>query len=86
MGTVRDEIDRRLEPWFTALAGDRTPYTNHVLRVLEFCDALYAVGGGSGAVPSSREEYLTAGAFHDLGIWSAGTFDYLGPSAELARD
>ncbi|MEU0501747.1 HD domain-containing protein [Nocardia sp. NPDC005998] len=78
---LRDEVDRRLDPWLPQLGSDRVAYTNHVLRVLQLCDLL---AGGSGPVPSTREEYLTAVAFHDLGIWTAGTFDYLAPSADLA--
>ncbi|WP_433681028.1 hypothetical protein [Nocardia sp. CA-119907] len=78
---LRDEVDRRLDPWLPQLGSDRVAYTNHVLRVLELCDLL---AGGSVPVPSTREEYLTAAAFHDLGIWTAGTFDYLAPSADLA--
>ena len=74
---LRDEVDRRLDPWLPQLGSDRTAYTNHVLRVLELCDLL---ADGT----STREEYLTAAAYHDLGIWTAGTFDYLAPSADLA--
>jgi hypothetical protein len=32
------------------------------------------------------EQVQIAGAFHDLGIWTARTFDYLAPSVRLARD
>jgi hypothetical protein len=32
------------------------------------------------------ERIAIAAAFHDLGIWTHGTFDYLGPSRQLARD
>ncbi|MEV6337301.1 hypothetical protein AB0M12_21595 [Nocardia vinacea] len=78
---LRDEIDRRLHPWLPQLGSDRGAYTNHVLRVLELCDLL---DSGSGSLPSTREEFRTAAAFHDLGIWTAGTFDYLAPSADLA--
>lgn len=80
---LRQEIDRRLEPWADALGEDRVAYTNHVLRVVILCDRQAA---DLGFVASDREEYLTAGAFHDLGIWSAGTFDYLEPSEQLARE
>lgn len=85
--TATAEIDRRLAPWTTHLGADRTGYRNHALRVLATCDALHAASGrpAEDPVPSTTEEYLTAAAFHDLGIWSAGTFDYLAPSADLAR-
>lgn len=32
-----------------------------------------------------QEKYAVAAAFHDLGIWTNKTFDYLDPSAELAK-
>lgn len=85
--TAVAEIDRRLAPWTDHLGADRTAYRNHVLRVLATCDALHAASpdAAAQAAPSTTEEYLTAAAFHDLGIWSAGTFDYLAPSAALAR-
>ncbi|MBB3036962.1 hypothetical protein [Hoyosella altamirensis] len=79
------EIERRLEPWSSALGADRTAYSHHVLRVLGLCDLLWERSPDSEIPPSGREEYLTALAFHDLGIWSAGTMDYLGPSVALAH-
>lgn len=78
---IRREVDRRLDPWSEHLGADRPGYTNHCLRVLTLCDRLAAEHG---FVATDREEFLTAGAFHDIGIWSAGTFDYLAPSEELA--
>ncbi|MEV6769129.1 HD domain-containing protein [Nocardia sp. NPDC051030] len=80
---LRAAVDRRLEPWFDHLGEDRIGYTNHVLRVLRLCDVLAAAYGFE-PVPSEREEFLTSAAFHDLGVWTAGTFDYLAPSVDLA--
>jgi hypothetical protein len=34
--------------------------------------------------PESVEKTAVAAVFHDLGIWTHGTFDYLQPSVELA--
>ncbi|WP_330233111.1 HD domain-containing protein [Nocardia sp. NBC_00508] len=79
---LRDEVEARLAPWQQQLGADRAAYTNHVLRVLALCDLLAA---DQQPPPSAREEYLTAATLHDIGIWSAGTFDYLGPSCDLAR-
>jgi hypothetical protein len=36
-------------------------------------------------VPGRIEKIALAAAFHDLGIWTDGTFDYLPPSIRLAR-
>ncbi len=33
-----------------------------------------------------REKIIIAGCFHDLGIWSGDTFDYLPPSIAAAKD
>lgn len=62
------------ELWQPALGADATAYRNHVYRVLNF--ASYH----SGAEGDDLEQLIIAGVFHDLGIWSDGTFDYLDPS------
>jgi putative acetyltransferase len=59
-----------------ALGHDLPAYENHVVRVLRFVAAL----GGE-----LSEPLVVAAAFHDLGIWTARTFDYLEPSVELAE-
>lgn len=85
--TVPDWVSAHLEPWGDQLGRDRQAYTNHVIRVLELCDALHFQHGGTITdKPTNRELFLVAGVFHDLGIWTAKTLDYLGPSAKLARD
>lgn len=59
------------------LAGDFSAYLNHVCRELNFFLALSGFSSPPTAV-------LVAAAFHDLGIWTHHTFDYLLPSMELA--
>lgn len=76
------DIDARLAPWAAAMGADRTAYTHHVLRVLELCDLVAPAGAPR---PSDRTEFRVAAVFHDLGIWSDGTFDYLPPSIALAE-
>lgn len=85
-GALEDDLARRLAPWDTALGADRKAYVHHILRVLAIADLLFARTGAAGAPPSEREEFRTAAAFHDLGIWAAGTFDYLEPSCALATE
>jgi hypothetical protein len=58
------------------LGGDYAAYRNHVYRGLTYHQALRGA-----PVPDWA---ALAWAVHDLGIWTAGTFDYLGPSADLA--
>ena len=76
--TAWPRVDEMLAPFRGAIGDDWDGYRNHVLRVLNFCAAL-----GDGEVD---EVLVVAAAFHDLGIWSDGTFDYLAPSAARARE
>ena len=61
------------------LGGDFSAYRNHVCRELNFFLALSGLASPPPAV-------LIAAAFHDLGIWTHRTFDYLLPSMKLASD
>lgn len=72
-------VDAIVEQFSSALGRDRIAYANHVVRVLNYFSALTP-----GHV--CPEQVLVAASFHDLGIWSAKTFDYLAPSVQLARD
>jgi len=74
--TLHASVDAMLEPWRSALAADAAGYGGHAHRVLAYALTL---------APSADQNVLAvAAAFHDLGIWSAGTFDYLDPSEQLA--
>ncbi|WP_057657661.1 hypothetical protein [Pseudoxanthomonas dokdonensis] len=53
-------------------------YRNHVYRVLNFHLLL-----SDGRSPD-LDRLAIAAAHHDLGIWTAGTLDYVGPSIALA--
>jgi len=71
-------LDRVLEAHAAELGDDLVAYRNHAYRVANLCVAL---GAGD---PATVEKIAIAAAFHDLGIWTARTFDYLAPSMELA--
>ncbi len=73
-------VEEVIESFSAALGRDRIAYANHVLRVLNFFRSLSPPGN------DCPQQVIIAAAFHDLGIWTAGTFDYLGPSIRLARD
>lgn len=73
-------VDALLAPFRAVIAGDYEGYRNHVCRVVALCRAQ----GDFGA--DGRAKILVAGCFHDLGIWTAGTLDYLAPSAAAAAD
>ncbi len=63
----------------TALGADFEGYRNHAHRVAHLCVA--QLSGSAEEI----EKVAIAAAFHDLGIWTDRTFDYLAPSATLAR-
>ena len=71
-------LDAVLENHAAALGADFIGYRNHAYRVVNLCLALQPAG------ESAVEKVALAAAFHDLGIWTAGTFDYLAPSVDLA--
>ena len=71
-------IDDVVNDHATALGDDLVAYRNHVYRIVNLCVAI--VG------PGELEKIAVAAVFHDLGIWTDGTFDYLAPSIALAHD
>jgi hypothetical protein len=71
-------IDQILSAYKTELAKHFEKYKNHVYRVYNL------------TIPYLSDEedkkiMSIAAAFHDLGIWTNKTFNYLIPSVELAR-
>jgi hypothetical protein len=72
-------LDTILDVHARALGGDLEGYRNHVYRVANLCVA--QLTGSAEEI----EKTAVAAAFHDLGIWTDRTFDYLSPSASLAR-
>lgn len=72
-------VEEVLDAFGAELASDRVAYRGHVYRVFHFCRALGGVG-------DTRDDAIAlAAAFHDLGIWSDRTVDYLPPSARRLR-
>ncbi len=74
-------LDELFAPWVETLGKDYTAYRHHVERLLALC-ALLATRAGVHLDPVALR---VAAVYHDLGIWSDGTFDYLAPSAARAR-
>lgn len=73
-------LDALLDRWSVTLGADKTAYRNHNYRVANFCIAL------SGADAEQIEKIGIACAFHDIGVWTVGTLDYLEPSRVLAAE
>lgn len=73
-----ETVDALLHPYESVIGRDFAGYRNHVTRVLNFTFAI---------APSLRQDaevlYIAA-AFHDVGIWTDHTFDYLAPSEQRA--
>jgi len=72
-------LDAILSAHATALGGDFESYRNHAYRVANLCVSQSACS------PEDIQKIAIAAAFHDLGIWTDRTFDYLTPSVSLAR-
>ena len=84
IGTLRvapgfAQVEELIAAHAPALGGDQPAYRNHVCRVLNYYAAL---GPPADELP---EAVTIAAAFHDLGIWTERTFDYLEPSVRLAQ-
>lgn len=72
-------LDEVLHAHAAVLGRDFTAYRNHTYRVVNLCVAQ------SSGDPEPLEKMAIAAAFHDMGIWTDGTFDYLRPSVRLAN-
>jgi hypothetical protein len=74
--TAHPIADALLERYRVALGDDIGIYRNHVYRCINYQQLLLGE-----PLPDFA---ALAWVAHDLGIWTAGTFDYLTPSADLA--
>ena len=81
MNVVRQSalLDELLEGYRPVLGADYDAYRNHCLRLFNFCTAL------TGDDKEAEHKIAVAAAFHDLGIWTEKTLDYLAPSQLLAQ-
>ena len=73
-------VEEVLNTHASDLGHDLIAYRNHVYRVANLC---LAIAGDSGV---KLEKIAVAAVFHDLGIWTNHTFDYIAPSAAIARE
>lgn len=72
-------VDQVLNERASELGRDFVGYRNHVYRVANLCLAIV------GEERDELEKIAVAAVFHDLGIWTNHTFDYIAPSASRAR-
>jgi hypothetical protein len=73
-------LDEILGQYRDEIARDYDGYRNHVYRMVNFCFARNDFSD------EAKEKIVIAGAFHDIGIWSGNTFDYLPPSISAATE
>jgi len=75
---LNDSIEDILGKFQPVIGKDIHLYRNHVYRVYLNC----LIGDPN---PGNRPKYAIASAFHDIGIWTDRTFDYLAPSINAAK-
>ncbi|MFI4981201.1 MAG: hypothetical protein ACHQIO_12710 [Nevskiales bacterium] len=73
-------LEEILGGWKQQIGEDYAAYRNHVCRMVHYCFALHDCN------EEERRKIVIAGCFHDIGIWSDGTIDYLPPSVVRARE
>jgi hypothetical protein len=72
-------IDAVLHDHAAELGHDFIGYRNHTYRVVNLCAAMVRDR-------VDLEKIAVAAVFHDLGIWTSRTFDYIAPSVALAHE
>lgn len=80
MNTIYNKVVTLLSPYKEYLGIDATAYIHHVTRMVNYAHALGSLN------EEESEKVLIAGVFHDLGIWTNKSVDYLDPSEKLAID
>ena len=78
MNYVNNTIEELLQEFKPLMGIDFLKYRNHVYRV--FLNCLLMDND-----KSNEEKYVIAAVFHDIGIWTDHTIDYLDPSIEQAK-
>lgn len=72
---IIEDLMQRYKP---AIGVDYEKYKNHAYRVFLNCLLI-------DSEKNNEEKYAIATVFHDIGIWTNFTFDYLDPSIEQAK-
>ncbi|MDX1496887.1 MAG: HD domain-containing protein [Salinisphaeraceae bacterium] len=78
--TDHPRLDGLFEQGKAMLGNDYAAYRNHCWRVFNSAAIM------TNAENDDLEKLAIAAYFHDIGIWSDQTFDYLQPSAARARE
>lgn len=67
-------IEQILLNWKEKIGQDYAGYRGHVYRMFNFCLALHSCSA------EDKTKLAIAACFHDIGLWSAHTVDYIPPS------
>jgi hypothetical protein len=67
-------VEDILKDYRGIIGSDFAGYRNHVYRVINLCFSIGTFG------EIDKEKIQIAACFHDIGIWTAGSLDYLPPS------
>ncbi|PHR59573.1 MAG: hypothetical protein COA44_01125 [Arcobacter sp.] len=78
MHDATKQIDTILKPYLEVIGSD-IGYINHTKRMLLYALELQDLDD------VQKEKFIIALSFHDLGIWTEQSFDYLDPSVCLAQ-
>lgn len=78
--TSQEVIENILNPWRTQIGAAFHGYRGHVYRTWNICLALRSCSA------DEQQKLAVIAAFHDLGLWSDNTADYLEPSATRAAE
>ena len=77
--TTNGLIEGILAVWKDRIADDYLGYRGHVYRMFNFCLALHP------CTEEEREKLAIAPCFHDIGLWSDHTVDYIPPSVAQVK-
>jgi hypothetical protein len=77
--TKNDLIEEILAAWKDRIGDDYLGYRGHVYRMFNFCLAI-----GS-CTEEEKTKLAIAACFHDIGLWSAHTVDYIPPSVSEVK-
>ena len=77
--TTNGLIEGILAVWKDRIADDYLGYRGHVYRMFNFCLALHP------CTEEEREKLAIAACFHDIGLWSDHTVDYIPPSVAQVK-
>ena len=81
--TQLQELEDILSPYKDMIGNDYQGYRNHLVRMLNFC--FYLAEQKGLLTEEAKEKFIIAAAFHDIGIWTGNTVDYLPPSEREAK-